>query len=136
MKRKNQRIRLYLAGMIALVSTVALAATPWAAQLQSLLESSLFGSSKAPVSAAEPEQVKLGATSGRWTAPVAPEFQEVNADEIVSGKTYYFKNVGAGQYLAGGNSWATHVRPCVSLSRMMLPIIAQAEPRCVSMATP
>lgn len=107
MKRKNQRIRLYLAGMIALVSTVALAATPWAAQLQSLLESSLFGSSKAPVSVAEPEQVKLGATSGRWTAPVAPEFQEVNADEIVSGKTYYFKNVGAGQYLAGGNSWAT-----------------------------
>ena len=43
----------------------------------------------------------------KWDAPVKPTLNEVNAEEVVSGKTYYFKNVGAGQFLTGGNSWAT-----------------------------
>lgn len=43
----------------------------------------------------------------QWTAPIKPTLGDNNASAVESGKTYYFKNVGAGQFLAGGGNWAT-----------------------------
>ncbi len=43
----------------------------------------------------------------QWDAPVKPTLNETNASTVESGKTYYFKNVGSGQFLAGGGAWAT-----------------------------
>lgn len=43
----------------------------------------------------------------KWDAPVKPELNEVNVEEVQAGKVYYVKNVAAGQFLAGGGAWAT-----------------------------
>ena len=43
----------------------------------------------------------------QWDAPVKPTLNENNVSTVESGKTYYFKNVGSGQFLAGGGAWAT-----------------------------
>ena len=45
----------------------------------------------------------------QWTAPVKPTLQEVNVDAVISGKSYYIKNVGAGQFITGSNSWSTQI---------------------------
>ena len=45
----------------------------------------------------------------QWAEPTAPALQEVNATEVESGKTYYIKNVGAGQFITGANSWNTQI---------------------------
>ena len=43
----------------------------------------------------------------KWDAPVKPDLNEVNVENVQAGKVYYVKNVGAGQFLAGGGAWAT-----------------------------
>ena len=45
----------------------------------------------------------------QWAEPVAPELNEVNAASIEPTHTYYIKNVGAGQFMTGGNAWATQI---------------------------
>ena len=43
-----------------------------------------------------------------WSAPAEPILDESGAD-ISSGELYYIKNVGAGQFLTGANSWSTQI---------------------------
>ena len=43
-----------------------------------------------------------------WSAPAEPILDESGA-EIRSGELYYLKNVGAGQFLTGANSWSTQI---------------------------
>ena len=45
----------------------------------------------------------------QWTAPVKPELGDNNASAVESGKSYYIKNVGAGQFITGSNSWSTQI---------------------------
>ena len=45
----------------------------------------------------------------QWAEPTAPALQEVNATEVESGKAYFIKNVGAGQFITGANSWSTQI---------------------------
>ena len=45
----------------------------------------------------------------QWAEPTVPELNEVNATAVESGHTYYIKNVGAGQFMTGGNRWATQI---------------------------
>jgi len=45
----------------------------------------------------------LGLNAQTWTAPV------LEPSELVSGGTYYIKNVGVGQFLTGANSWGTQI---------------------------
>ena len=45
----------------------------------------------------------------QWAEPTPPELQEVNATNVESGKTYYIKNVGAGQFITGANSWSAQI---------------------------
>lgn len=40
--------------------------------------------------------------------PIAPE-KPTTAGEFVSGHRYFIRNVGAGQYLTGGNAWSTQI---------------------------
>ncbi|MCR5180622.1 MAG: hypothetical protein K6C30_05350 [Bacteroidaceae bacterium] len=49
------------------------------------------------------------AVAQTWTAPVAPETPDVKGVELESGSSYYIRNVGAGQYMVGANSWATQI---------------------------
>jgi len=43
----------------------------------------------------------------QWTAPVEPVLGDDNVASVEAGKSYYFKNVGAGQYITGSNAWST-----------------------------
>jgi len=45
----------------------------------------------------------------QWAEPTAPALQEVNATEVESGKAYFIKNVGAGQFITGANNWSTQI---------------------------
>ena len=45
----------------------------------------------------------------QWAEPTAPALQEVNATEVESGKAYFIKNVGAGQFITGANDWSTKI---------------------------
>ena len=45
----------------------------------------------------------------QWTAPTEPTLSDTNAETIEVGKSYYIKNVAAGQYITGSNSWSTQV---------------------------
>lgn len=45
----------------------------------------------------------------QWTEPAAPTLEETNASAIESGKSYFIKNVGAGQFITGSNSWSTQI---------------------------
>ena len=45
----------------------------------------------------------------QWAEPTPPELNEVNAASVESGHSYYIKNVGAGQFITGGNSWSTQI---------------------------
>ena len=47
-------------------------------------------------------------SESKWSAPVEPVLDEVGSD-IRSGELYYIKNVGAGQFLTGANSWSTQI---------------------------
>lgn len=51
----------------------------------------------------------VGAMAQTWTAPVEPTAPSPDAVELTDGSTYYIRNVGAGQYLVGANSWATQI---------------------------
>ena len=43
-----------------------------------------------------------------WSPPVEPTLNQVGSD-IRSGECYYIKNIGAGQFLTGANSWSTQI---------------------------
>ena len=45
----------------------------------------------------------------QWTAPVKPTLSDNNVSAVESGKSYYIKNVGAGQFITGSNSWSTQI---------------------------
>ena len=45
----------------------------------------------------------------QWTEPTAPVLDETNVSTVESGKSYYIKNVGAGQFITGSNSWSTQI---------------------------
>ena len=45
----------------------------------------------------------------QWAEPTPPTIREINADAVESGHAYFIKNVGAGQYLTGGNDWSTKI---------------------------
>ena len=44
-----------------------------------------------------------------WTEPVMPVLEETNVSKVESGKSYFIKNVGSGQFLTGSNSWSTQI---------------------------
>jgi len=44
----------------------------------------------------------------QWEEPTEPE-KPTAAGEFAVGSNYYIRNVGAGQYLTGGNSWSTQI---------------------------
>ena len=39
--------------------------------------------------------------------PTPPQLTEINAESVESGKAYFIKNVGAGQFITGANNWST-----------------------------
>ena len=55
------------------------------------------------------------AAFAQWTAPVeptkpaTPEGLDFTASDIEAGQDYYIRNVGSGQFILGGNSWATQI---------------------------
>lgn len=48
------------------------------------------------------------ADNSNWTPPVEP-IMDQSGSEIQSGGLYYIKNVAAGQFLTGANSWSTQI---------------------------
>lgn len=53
--------------------------------------------------------LSMAAMAQTWTAPVEPATPDLKGAELEDGVTYYVRNVGAGQYLTGSNSWATQI---------------------------
>ena len=39
--------------------------------------------------------------------PTPPQLEEINVESLESGKSYFIKNVGAGQFITGANNWST-----------------------------
>ncbi|MBP5771487.1 MAG: hypothetical protein J6W75_09030 [Bacteroidaceae bacterium] len=45
----------------------------------------------------------------QWTEPTEPVLEKKNVASVEAGKTYYIMNVGAGQFITGGNAWSTQI---------------------------
>lgn len=53
--------------------------------------------------------LSVTAMAQTWTAPIEPAVPDIQGVELEDGASYYIRNVGAGQYIVGANSWATQI---------------------------